>query len=209
MKSGSDHCTRFSRTSSIAIRSGLITRSVAASSGTLSSRTRAPRRSCLARRAATSTNRKRLSIAGALGCTDRGLVDRTFHLRDFHFRHSRLVYPGNRDPATGNRQPGSGIGIRDPGIRQPESGNRSRVSDPSELSGRQTTRYARPGAARIRLPDPGSRIPAYAATSTVMVRGRDSALTGSVTVSTPFLYSAAILVASTVCGSLNERLNEP
>jgi hypothetical protein len=50
---------------------------------------------------------------------------------------------------------------------------------------------------------------AYAATSTLIVRGFASSRNGSFTVSTPFLYSALTLVASTVLGSVNDRTNSP
>ena len=42
-----------------------------------------------------------------------------------------------------------------------------------------------------------------------MVRGRVSSRNGSFTVSTPFLYSAAMRLASTLDGSENDRLNVP
>src|SRR5262249_55408509 len=59
--SGTLYWTSPRRTSSIARRSALW----ATGTSSPSKRTRAPRRSCLARSAATSTNRKRLSIGGA------------------------------------------------------------------------------------------------------------------------------------------------
>ena len=50
---------------------------------------------------------------------------------------------------------------------------------------------------------------AYAATSTLIVRGLASSRYGSFTVSTPFLYSALTFDASTVFGSVNERTKDP
>src|SRR5438046_6694053 len=58
---GTSYCTRPRRTSSIATRSGFFGICCSLPSSNL---TRAPRRNCLARSAATSTNKKRLSIAG-------------------------------------------------------------------------------------------------------------------------------------------------
>ena len=51
--------------------------------------------------------------------------------------------------------------------------------------------------------------PIYAATSTLIVRGFASSRNGSFTVSTPFLYSALTLPASTVLGSVNDRVKVP
>jgi hypothetical protein len=49
----------------------------------------------------------------------------------------------------------------------------------------------------------------YAATSTFIWRGLASSRRGSRSVNTPFFYSAATLVGSTVRGSENDRLNVP
>lgn len=49
----------------------------------------------------------------------------------------------------------------------------------------------------------------YAATSTLICLGLASSRSGSRTVSTPALYSALTLPASTVGGSANVRANEP
>ena len=68
----------------------------------------------------------------------------------------------------------------------------------------------RPLSNAERLPAPVDYFPLLAAfTVTFTWRGLDSSRFGSVTVRTPFLYSAAIVSAFTVLGSEKLRLNEP
>jgi len=70
--------------------------------------------------------------------------------------------------------------------------------------------YNRPRARGLSLLLLGLHVcAAYAATSTLIVRGFASSRNGSVTVSTPFLNSAATFAVSTVFGSVKERWNVP
>jgi hypothetical protein len=84
-----------------------------------------------------------------------------------------------------------------------------RVEPRVSASGAWPLEYATPGGkkeAGFLDPPHGSD---YAATRTLICLGLASSRSGSRTVSTPALYSALTLPASTVGGSANVRANEP
>src|SRR5262245_6847804 len=148
----------------------------------------APRRSCLARMAAMSTNRNRLSIGGAFG---RGAGGASDSVTD---PIASLV--SIRTETTSNR--------RDQGTVAGETWKREGVRAKSD--GRDED-----AEVLLRIPDPRSpsEPASYAATSTLTVRGFASSRNGSLTVRMPFLYSAPTFDASTVFGSVNDRLKAP
>ncbi len=87
-----------------------------------------------------------------------------------------------------------------------------RTSGPGNLNSRAGISHANPNWnlwSRMPNANPEWFFGPYAATSTLIVRGFASSRNGNFTVSTPFLYSALTFVASTVFGSVNERLKVP
>jgi hypothetical protein len=85
----------------------------------------------------------------------------------------------------------------------------ARIDPRVSASGARLLEPATPGEKRRRGSSTRLHCSNYAATATLILLGLASSRRGSRTVSTPALYWALTLPASTVGGSANVRANEP